>query len=131
MVTFNACTAKGEARLVELAHCAEVWGVEILGIQEHRRVHTDDWIEYCRVERCTFIAASAWPNEAQAAKGGVGLMLVSRPCKACRRAHQLSDRILVAECSGNPVTIFIVVYSATNVATSEVEKLFKDLATAV
>ncbi|KAI4811336.1 hypothetical protein KUCAC02_014246 [Chaenocephalus aceratus] len=44
MGTFNACTVREEARLVELAHCAEERGVEILGVQENRRVHTDDRI---------------------------------------------------------------------------------------
>ncbi|KAI4827577.1 hypothetical protein KUCAC02_030965 [Chaenocephalus aceratus] len=74
-----------EARLVELAHCAEERGVEILGIQEHRRVPTDNRIVYCRVERCMFITASAWRNEAQAATGGVGLMLGPLARKALRR----------------------------------------------
>lgn len=50
-----------EASLEKLAHCAVAREVEI---QEHRRVHTDDWIVYHRVERCTFITASAWQNEA-------------------------------------------------------------------
>ncbi|KAJ8373004.1 hypothetical protein AAFF_G00272410 [Aldrovandia affinis] len=132
MGTFNACTVREEARLVELAHCAEERGVEILGIQEHRRVHTDDRIVYRRVERCTFITASAWRNEAQAATGGVGLMLGSLARKALRRVYHHTDRILIAEFSGNPVTTVIVVYSPTNVAPpEEVEKFYEDLATAV
>ncbi|KAJ8389317.1 hypothetical protein AAFF_G00121820 [Aldrovandia affinis] len=134
MGTFNACTVREEARLVELAHCAEERGVEILGthIQEHRRVHTDDRIVYRRVERSTFITASAWRNEAQAATGGVGLMLGSLARKALRRVYHHTDRILIAEFSGNPVTTVIVVYSPTNVAPpEEVEKFYEDLATAV
>ncbi|KAF3837945.1 hypothetical protein F7725_009713 [Dissostichus mawsoni] len=132
MGTFNACTVREEARLVELAHCAEERGVEILGIQEHRRVQTDDRIVYRRVERCTFITASAWRNEAQAATGGVGLMLGPLARKALRRVYHHTDRILIAEFSGNPVTTVIVVYSPTNVAPSEeVEKFYEDLATAV
>ncbi|KAJ4929967.1 hypothetical protein JOQ06_018983 [Pogonophryne albipinna] len=130
--TFNACTVREGARLVELAHCAEERGVEILGIQEHRRVHTDDRIVYRRVERCMFITASAWRNEAQAATGGVGLMLGPRARKALRRVYHHTNRILIAEFSGNPVTTVIVVYSPTNVAPSEeVEKFYEDLATAV
>ena len=77
MGTFNACTVREEARLVELAHCAEERGVEILGVQDYRRVHTDDQIVYHKVEICTFITSSAWPNEALAATDGVGLMLGS------------------------------------------------------
>ena len=40
MATFNANTVKEEARLQELAHCVKKRGVEILGVQEHRIVHT-------------------------------------------------------------------------------------------
>ncbi|KAK1883300.1 Craniofacial development protein 2 [Dissostichus eleginoides] len=136
-MTIGPQTSKGgsvreEARLVELAHCAEERGVEILGIQEHRRVHTDDRIVYRRVERCTFITASAWRNEAQAATEGVGLMLGPLARKAVRRVYHHTDRVLIAEFSGNPVTTVIVVYSPTNVAPSEeVEKFYEDLATAV
>ena len=124
MGTFNACTAREEARLMEVAHCAEEWGVEILGIQEHRIVHPNDPIVYRRVERCTFISASAWRNDAQAATGGVGLMLSSRARKALRRVYHHTDRILIAEFSGNPVTTVIVVYSPTNVAPSEEVEVF-------
>ncbi|KAK1902375.1 Craniofacial development protein 2 [Dissostichus eleginoides] len=85
-----------------------------------------------QVERCTFITASAWRNEAQAATGGVGLMLGPLARKALRRVYHHTDRILIAEFSGNPVTTVIVVYSPTNVAPSEeVEKFYEDLATAV
>ena len=72
MGTFNACTVREEARLMELAHCAEERGVEILGVQEHRRVHTDDQIVYHKVERRMFITSSAWRNEAQAATAAWG-----------------------------------------------------------
>ncbi|XP_059181661.1 craniofacial development protein 2-like [Centropristis striata] len=132
MGTFNACTVREEARLVELAHCAQEQGVEIRGIQEHRRVHTEDRIVYHRVVRCTLITSSVWRNEAQAATGGVGLMLGSLARKALRRVYHHTDRILIAEFSGNPVTTVIVVYSPTNVAPSEeVEKFYEDLTTSV
>lgn len=101
MGTFNACSAREEGRLMELAHCAEEWGVEILEIQEHRRVHTDDRIVYRRVERCTFISASAWQNEAQAATDGIRSMLGSRARKALHRVNHHTDRILIAVC-GQP-----------------------------
>ena len=116
----------------ELAHCAEARGVEILGVQEHRRVHNDINIKYCRVESYTFVTASAWRNEAQAATGGVGLLLSPRARKTLRKAHSVSERILIAEFNSNPVTTIMAVYSPTNVASAdEVEKFYRDLATAV
>ncbi|KAJ8366578.1 hypothetical protein AAFF_G00350430 [Aldrovandia affinis] len=59
-------------------------------------------------------------------------MLGSLACKALRRVYHHTNRILIAEFSGNPVTTVIVVYSPTNVAPpEEVEKFYEDLATAV
>ena len=45
------------------------------------------------------ITASAWRNEAQAATGGVGLMLGFLARKALRRVFHHTDRILIAEFS--------------------------------
>lgn len=132
MGTFNANTVSEESRLAELAHCTEERGLEILGVQEHRRVHTSDQIVYQRVEKCSFITSSAWRNEARAATGGVGLMLSARARKALRRVKHHTERILVADFNSNPVTTVMVVYSPTNVATAEeVEKFYADLTAAV
>ncbi|KAJ3606490.1 hypothetical protein NHX12_026011 [Muraenolepis orangiensis] len=43
-------------------------------------------------------------NDAQAATGGVGLMVSPRARRALRRVQQHTDRILVADFEGNPVT---------------------------
>ena len=116
----------------ELTHCVESRGVEILGVQEHRRVHEDINIKYHRVESYTFVTSSAWRNEAQAATGGVGLLLSPRARKALRKTHPFSERILIAEFGGNPVTTIMAVYSPTNVSSVEdAEKFYRDLATAV
>ena len=131
MATYNANTVREEARLEELAHCAEDRGVEILAVQEHRRVHTDQTINYRRVGGRTFITSSAWRNDAQAATGGVGLMVSPRARKALRRVHSHTNRILSADFEGNPVTTVMSVYSPTNVAPiEEVEKFYDDLRTA-
>ena len=70
MGTFNACTVRENSRMLELAHCAEENGVEILGVQEHRRVHQDqdrDTTLHCKAGKSTFITCSAWRNTVQAA----------------------------------------------------------------
>ncbi|KAJ8362047.1 hypothetical protein AAFF_G00400130 [Aldrovandia affinis] len=86
MATYNANTVR-----------EEVGGTSALcrgrgsgdpGSQEHRRVHTDQPINYRRVGGCTFITSSAWRNDAQAATGGVGLMVSpehERPSVGCTR----------------------------------------------
>lgn len=78
MRTFSASTLREDAQLGELTRCTEEREVEILRVQEHRRVHTEDDIRYCRVGRCSFVTSSAWRNEAQAATGGIGLLLSPR-----------------------------------------------------
>ncbi|KAJ3593132.1 hypothetical protein NHX12_005469 [Muraenolepis orangiensis] len=132
MATYNANTVREEARLEELANCVEERGVEILGVQEHRRVHTDQPILYHKVGGCSFITSSAWRNDAQAATGGVGLMVSPRARRALRRVQQHTDRILVADFEGNPVTTVMSVYSPTNAAPVEdVEKFYDELRTAI
>ncbi|ELU05841.1 hypothetical protein CAPTEDRAFT_116010, partial [Capitella teleta] len=106
MATFNANTVREEGRLRELAHCFSSNGISIMGIQEHRRVH-DDPLVFTRVEGQHLITTSAWRNEAQAANGGVGMLLDSRARKSLQRATSHSERILVAEFDSNPVTIII------------------------
>ena len=113
MATFNANTAREEARAREIAHCFTACGIEILGIQEHKRVHEDP-VVFSRLEGQYLITASAWRNQAQASVGGVGLLLSTRARKALRRATRHTERILVAEFDSNPVTTVIVTYSPTN-----------------
>lgn len=107
--------------------------MENLGLQEHKRVHPDpDPVVHTRVGGYIFISSSAWRNEAQAATGGVGLLLSSRVRKALRQVYQRTERILVASLNGNPVTTIVVMYSPTNVAPiEEVEKFYADLQTAI
>ena len=133
MATFNTNTVKEEARLEELAHCVEERGVEILGVQEHRRVHADRPILHHKVGACTFVTSSAWRSRSHAANGGVGLMLSPRARRALRSVHQHTARILVAEFEGNPVTTVMCVYSPTNVAhhVAEVEEFYSTLRSAI
>ncbi|ELT96954.1 hypothetical protein CAPTEDRAFT_106046, partial [Capitella teleta] len=75
---------------------------------------------------------SAWRNEAQAANGGVGMLLDSRARKSLRRATSHSKRILVAEFDCNPVTTIIVAYSPTNASAPEdAESFYEDLGVAI
>lgn len=65
MESLNANTVREEAKMAELAQRHEKRRVEILGVQEHRRLYADDQIVYRWIERCEFITSSAWQNEAQ------------------------------------------------------------------
>ena len=59
-------------------------------------------------------------------------MLGPQARKALRRVHHHTNRILMAEFAGNPVTTVLVVYSPTNVAPpEEVKKFYEDIDTAI
>ena len=118
MATFNANTAREDGRMKEIVHCFMKCGIEMLGIQEHRRVHEDS-VKYSRVEGQYLITSSAWRNQSQAAVGGVGLLLSPKARKSLRTAKSVTERILVAEFDSNPVTTVIVIYSPTNVSPNE------------
>ncbi|XP_022109772.1 craniofacial development protein 2-like [Acanthaster planci] len=131
VATFNANTVREEGRLREMDHCAVKCGVEILGVHEHGRVHSDT-IVFEREEGSYFITSSAWRNAAQAANGGVGLLLSPRARRSLRSVRSHSERILVAEFDSNPVTTVLVAYSPTNLSqVKDVELIYEQLTAAV
>ena len=110
----------------ELAHCVEERGVEILGVTEHRRVHTDQpiyttgWSVHlcqllCMAEQ---ISCSHWRRGAS---------------RALHSVFQHTARILVAEFEGNLVTTVMCVYPPTNIAhhIAELEEFYSTLRSAI
>ena len=90
--------------------------VAVCGIQEHRRVHTDvmkETVVTKMIEDYYLVTTSAWRNEAQAATGGVGLMLSRDAQKTLISVTQSSDRVITASFKGNPVLTTIVAYAPT------------------
>ncbi|XP_062577713.1 uncharacterized protein LOC134239565 [Saccostrea cucullata] len=74
----------------------------ILGVQEHRIIHSDP-IEYTKFDTSTLVTSSGWRNKSQAAQGGVGLLLDRKARKSLLKVvPSKSGRILVAEFDGNP-----------------------------
>ena len=131
MATFNACTIRKDSKVGELTHCARSLGIEVLGIQEHRHIHPTK-LNYTRSEDYFLVTSSAWRNNAQAATGGVGLLLSNRARKALCIIKSYSPRILLAVFAGNPATSVIVAYSPTNVAeTPEIELFYRHLRAAI
>ena len=125
--THNVNTLKNENRAAELDQCRKEAGIEILGVQEHRIVHTDP-VEFRRIGSSCLVTSSGWRNQIQASQGGVGLLLGPTARKALLKVKSIDKRILVAEFDGNPKTTVIVVYSPTNCASEDdVEKFYESL----
>jgi len=112
--TMNVRTISKDGRRAELAYNFERFGLNILGVQEHRREHQED-IAYTNLGTSSmFITASCTRNSKNARVGGVGLLLDKNSYKALSSIEKINERILVAQFNGNPRCTIIVVYSPTN-----------------
>ncbi|XP_062613175.1 craniofacial development protein 2-like [Saccostrea cucullata] len=128
IATYNVNTLIDEDKKWELQHCSQLQHIGILGVQEHRIIHSDP-IEYTKFDTSTLVTSSGWRNKSQAAQGGVGLLLDRKARKSLLKiVSSKSGRILVAEFDGNPRTTIIVIYAPTNCAEdSVIEEFYTEL----
>ena len=119
--TFNTRTLRKRRNLEEVTINFKKYGISVLGIQEHRRVHEDEPISYHMYMGQYLVTSSAWRNSQNAAVGGVGMLLNPKAKKALGEVKSISNRILKATFQGNPATTIIVAYSPTNVPGNEEE----------
>ena len=129
---FNVRTAKDDWRVHELIHHMDKQGISIIGIQEHRRVHSEE-VKFQQIDNHMLITISAWRNKSQAATGGVGILLSNAAEKVLSDVTRISDRIVKATFAGNPETTIIVAYSPTNVREhqDEANSFYNDLRQAI
>ena len=109
---------------------AKKYKIDVIGIQEHRIVHSDDSIlQYEKLpDGYQLVTTSAWRNSMGASIGGVGLLLSPFASKAMVETKKISDRNLQITFCGNPKTTVIVTYSPTNVSDEdEVVDYFNEL----
>ena len=117
--TFNVRTVREGFKRLELAKIFKESGLEVLGIQEHRAVHT----ETIKIEKfdngTSLITASAWRNSRGASVGGVGFMVTKKALGATSLIKSYGGRILTASFNGNPRLTVITAYSPTEASTDE------------
>ena len=107
-------------------------GVQILGIQEHRIIHSSE-IEYQNLGNSTLITASAWRNDIDKAVGGVGLVVENTTAlNSLTSVYKHNRRIVVANFAGNPATTVIATYSPTEGASIlDKENYYDELSAAI
>ena len=97
--------------------------VEICGIQEtrwkHKKERKDEVNSYSEPFGYTLYTVSAWENNANAATGGIGILLGRTAQELLISVERLSDRILKAQFRGNPAMTVIVAYAPTEAAEEE------------
>ena len=115
IATFNMRTGREDWRIHELIRHTEKQNINILAIQEHRRIHPEMVVKYEHIDNHLLVTSSAWRNASQAAVGGVGFILNSLAEKSLCEVVSLNKRILKASFSGSPESTIFSVYSPTNV----------------
>ena len=110
--TMNMRTISAEFKRKELAYQFTSKGLSVLGIQDHKIVHSteEDKIRTEMIDGCTLITTSAWRNDRNAAVGGVGLMLNKYAADALSDVVAYNSRIIIAHFSGNPSMSVIVTH---------------------
>ena len=114
--TFNVQTLRKDEKLPELIACSEETNQDIICIQEHRYFHEDLPTKEHTIGSWKLITCSAWKNDANAAVGGIGILLNSKSYKSISNIEMITNRIMVATFNGNPKTTLICCYSPTNVS---------------
>ena len=125
-------TLREQYKRDELAICFQNSGAQILGIQEHRIIHSSE-IEYQNLGTCTLITASACRTSGGAATGGVGIVVDNKTAlKSLTSVYKHNSRTLVASFAGNPVMTVISTYSPTEGANIvDAENYYESLSEAI
>ena len=106
--------------------------ISMIAIQEHRRVH-EEKIKYEEKNNHVLVTSSAVRNKAQAAIGGVDLLLNKKAASALCEVTSISGRIMQATFAGNPELTLISVYAPTNCKDNEeaAEEFYSQLRDAI
>ena len=116
IATFNVRTLNRIGQLPELITSAVEHKIDIICIQEHRYMHTEDIKYHETGNGWTLATVSAWKNSFNAAVGGVGMLIGPRALKTLNSIEKIQPRMMAATFNGNPRATIISCYSPTNVS---------------
>ena len=116
IATFNIRTLNRIGQLPEPIASAVEHKIDIICIQEHRYMHTED-IKYHKIGNgWTLAIVSAWENSVNAVVGGVGMLIGIIALKTLNSIEKIQPRMMAATFNGNPRATIISCYSPTNVS---------------
>ena len=115
IATFNLRTLNRIGQLPELTASAIDHNIDIICIQKHRYIYSEDIKHHDIGNGWTFVSASAWKNSVNATIG-VGMLIGPRAQKSLNSIEKIQPRMMVATFNGNPSTKIISCYSPTNVS---------------
>ena len=126
--TLNVQTLRTDEKVHELVASAEKFSQDVICIQEHRFMHEDLPTKEHTIGSWKLITCSAWKNKANAAIGGIGILLNTRAYSSISSIEIITNRIMITTFHGNPQTTLICCYSPTNVSDEdEVDNFYEAL----
>ena len=115
VATMNVRTIKKDSKRHELVHNCDKHNISILGIVDHKIVHSNKEVVYQTYDSHTLITSSAWRKKNNSAQGGVGLLINRKAKNALAEVISWNERILIAHFTekgkGHPPLTTIVHYS--------------------
>ena len=126
--TMNVRTLKAGSKQLELTTNMRNQGIDILGLVDHKIMQEDN-INVQQIDQHAIITLCSWRNKANAAVGGVGVVVSKYAANTLAEIMTYTDRILVAHFNGNPRTTIIVHYAPCK-GSDESEEHYSNLATA-
>ena len=114
-MTFNVRTLNRIARLPELTSSAIDHNIDIICIQEHTCIHSEDIKYHDTGKGWTLFSESARKNSFNATIGGIGKLIGLRALKSLNTIEKRQSRMMLATFNGNPSTTIISCNNPTNV----------------
>ena len=115
--TYNVRTLRKDEKRSELAENFKRSKLSVLGLVDHKMVHEDEDVQIQHLDGSVLITTSAWRSSNGASMGGVGFVISNLVENSLAEIRPVTERILVAEFSGNPKTTIIANYAPTELWT--------------
>ena len=111
--TYNVRTLRKDEKRCEFAENFKRSKISVLGLVDHKTVHEDEDVQIQHLDGSVLITTSAWRSSNGTSMGGVGFVISKSVQNYLTEIRPVTERILVAEFSGNPKTTIIGNYAPT------------------
>ena len=111
IATFNFGTLNKIGQLPELTASAIDYNIDIICVQEHRYLHSEDIRYHDTGNGWTFVLGSVWKNSVNTAMGGVGMLTGPRALESLNSIKKIQSRMMVAMFNDNPSITIISCYN--------------------
>ena len=103
IVTFKVRTLNRIGQLLELTALAIDYNIDIICIQEHRYIHSEDIKYHDTGNGWMLVSASTWKNSVDATIGGIGMLIGPWALKSLNSIEKIRPRMMVELLIATPV----------------------------